>query len=57
MKKCILVITILLFFLPLICTAQEIKLPVFSLRYDSGLGSEEIEPEEGEEEELEKAPA
>ncbi len=52
MKKCILVITILLFFLPLICTAQEIKLPVFSLRYDSGLGSEEIEPEEGEEEEL-----
>ena len=53
MKKCILVITILLFFLPLICTAQEIKLPVFSLRYDGGLGSEEIEPEEGEEEELE----
>jgi len=42
---------VVLILLPLLCPAQEIKLPVFFLRYDGGLGSEEIEPEEGEEEE------
>ena len=39
--------------LPNLCPAQEIKLPVFFLRYDGGLGSEEIEPEEGDEDEIE----
>jgi len=39
--------------LTVLCSAQEIKLPVFFLRYDGGVGSEEIEPEEGEEEEVE----
>ena len=37
-----------LILLPLICPAQEIKLPVFFLRYDGGLGSEEIVSEEEE---------
>ncbi len=53
MKKCIPAVAALLFLLPFLCPAQEIKLPVFFLRYDGGLGSEEIEPEEGEEEEIE----
>jgi hypothetical protein len=39
--------------LSLLCQAQEIKLPVFFLRYDGGVGSEEIDPEDGEEEEVE----
>ena len=39
--------------LTILCQAQEIKLPVFFLRYDGGVGSEELEPEEGEEEEVE----
>jgi len=39
--------------LTILCQAQEIKLPVFFLRYDGGVGSEEMEPEEGEEEEVE----
>ncbi len=39
--------------LSVLCSAQEIKLPVFFLRYDGGVGSEEIEPEESEEEEVE----
>ena len=39
--------------LTVLCSAQEIKLPVFFLRYDGGVGSEEMEPEEGEEEEVE----
>lgn len=39
--------------LTVLCSAQEIKLPVFFLRYDGGVGSEEIAPEEGEEEEVE----
>ncbi len=39
--------------LTVLCQAQEIKLPVFFLRYDGGVGSEEIETEEGEEEEVE----
>ncbi len=52
MKYCIALIIVLIL-LPLICPAQEMKLPVFFLRYDGGLGSEEIEPEEGEEEEME----
>jgi hypothetical protein len=38
---------------PLLCLAQDIKLPVFFLRYEGGAGSEEIEPEEGEPEEVE----
>ena len=40
-------------FLAVLCSAQEIKLPVFFLRYDGGVGSEEMAPAEGEEEELE----
>ena len=52
MKKHIPVVAALMLLLPLICPAQEIKLPVFFLRYDGGLGSEEIEPEDGEEEEI-----
>ena len=39
--------------LSVLCSAQEIKLPVFFLRYDGGVGSEEIEPEESEEKEVE----
>jgi hypothetical protein len=38
---------------PLLCPAQEPKLPVFFLRYDGGVGSEQIEPEDVEEEMLE----
>ncbi|MBA7552575.1 hypothetical protein ES705_45144 [subsurface metagenome] len=47
------VLIVVLFLLPILCQAQEIKLPVFFLYYDCGLGSEEITPEEGEEEEIE----
>jgi len=47
------VLIIVLILLPILCPAQEMKLPVFFLYYDCGLGSEEIEPEEGEEEEIE----
>jgi len=47
------VIGLSLFLLPLLCPAQDMKLPVFFLRYDGGVGSEEIEPEEIEEEQLE----
>jgi hypothetical protein len=39
--------------LTVLCSAQEIKLPVFFLRYDGGVGSEEMEMEEGEGEEVE----
>lgn len=35
---------------PFSCPAQEMKLPVFTLRYESAVGSVEAEPEEGEEE-------
>ncbi|MBA7685330.1 hypothetical protein ES703_93749 [subsurface metagenome] len=52
MKRSIALIVVLIL-LPLLYTAQEIKLPVFFLRYDGRLGSEEIEPEEREEEEIE----
>ena len=52
MKYRIVLIAVLIL-LPLICPAQEIKLPVFFLYYDGGLGSEEIEPEDGEEEKIE----
>lgn len=52
MKYRIVLIAVLIL-LPLICPAQGIKLPVFFLYYDCGLGSEEIEPEEGEEEGIE----
>jgi hypothetical protein len=38
---------------PLPAAAQEVQLPVFFLRYDGGVGSEEIEPEEAEEEQME----
>ena len=44
MKKCIPAVAALLLLFPIFCPAQEIKLPVFFLRYDGGLGSEEIEP-------------
>ena len=47
------VLIVVLILLPLLCSAQEIKLPVFFLYYDCGLGSEEITPEQGEEEEIE----
>jgi len=47
------VLIVVMILLPLLCTAQEIKLPVFFLYYDCGLGSEEITPEEGEEEVIE----
>lgn len=53
MKKNITIIAAFLLLLPLFCPAQDIKLPVFFLRYDGGLGSEEIEPEEGEEQGIE----
>jgi hypothetical protein len=36
-----------------LCSTQEIKLPVFYLRYDGGMGSEKIEAEEEEDEEVE----
>jgi len=39
--------------LPLAAGAQETKLPVFFLRYEGGAGSEEIEAEEVEEEQVE----
>ncbi|OHD72139.1 MAG: hypothetical protein A2V99_01300 [Spirochaetes bacterium RBG_16_67_19] len=39
-----------LFLLPLLVPAQDMKLPVFFLRYDGGVGSEQIEPENVEEE-------
>ncbi len=42
-----------LFLLPLLASAQDLKLPVFFLRYDGGVGSEQIEPEDVEEEQLE----
>lgn len=47
------VIGVSLLLLPLLCPAQDMKLPMFFLRYDGGVGSEEIEPEEIEEEQLE----
>ena len=47
------VLIVVLILLAILCPAQEIKLPVFFLYYDCGLGSEEITPEEGEEEEIE----
>jgi hypothetical protein len=47
------VLIVVLFLLPLLCLAQEIKLPVFFLYYDGGFGSKEIKPVEGEEEEIE----
>jgi len=53
MKNHIPVVAAFLLLLPFLCPAQEIKLPVFFLRYDGGLGSEEIETEEREEEEIE----
>ncbi|KKK86502.1 hypothetical protein LCGC14_2762580, partial [marine sediment metagenome] len=49
------VLIVVMILLPLLCPAQEIKLPVFFLYYDAGLGSEEITPEEGEEEEVQKS--
>jgi hypothetical protein len=42
-----------LLLLPLLAFAQGVRLPVFFLRYEGGLGSEEIEPEEAEDEQLE----
>ena len=42
-----------LFLLPLLAPAQDLKLPVFFLRYDGGVGSEQIQPEDVEEEQLE----
>jgi len=49
----IVLLVVLSVLFPLLAFTQEIKLPVFFLRYDGGVGSEEIEPEEGEEEEIE----
>ncbi len=50
MNACSSAIGVVLFLLPFACPAQEMKLPVFFLRYDGGLGSERIEPEDVEEE-------
>ncbi len=47
------VIGIVLFLLPPACRAQDLKLPVFFLRYEGGVGAERIEPEDVEEELLE----
>ncbi len=54
MKKHITVIAVFLLILPLLGPAQGSNFPVFFLRYDGGLGSEEIEPEEGEEQGIKK---
>ena len=50
MNACAAVIGVVLFLLALVCPAQDMKLPVFFLRYDGGVGSERIEPEDVEEE-------
>jgi len=50
MKAHVAVIGFSLFLLPLLAPAQDPKLPVFFLRYDGGVGSEQIEPEDVEEE-------
>src|SRR5512136_2918587 len=50
MNACAAAIGVVLFLLPLVCPAQDMKLPVFFLRYDGGVGSERIEPEDVEEE-------
>src|SRR4030042_5338775 len=42
-----------LFLLPLLAPAQDLKRPVFFLRYEGGVGSEQIQPEDVEEEQLE----
>ncbi len=44
-------VTVLLV-LPLLSFAQDTRFPVFFLRYEGGLGSEELEPEDIEEEEV-----
>jgi hypothetical protein len=46
------VIGLCLLLASLFCPAQDLKLPVFFLRYDGGVGIEEIEPEDIEEEQL-----
>jgi hypothetical protein len=38
---------LLLLLPPRLCPAQEMKLPVFTLRYEGGVGSEEVDPGEG----------
>ena len=53
MNACAAVIGVVLFLLALVCPAQDLKLPVFFLRYDGGVGSEQIQPEDVEEEQLE----
>jgi hypothetical protein len=53
MNACAVVIGVVMSLLPLACPAQDMKLPVFFLRYDGGVGSERIEPEDVEEELLE----
>jgi hypothetical protein len=50
MNACAAAIGVVLFLLPPACRAQEMKLPVFFLRYDGGVGAERIEPEDVEEE-------
>ena len=50
MNACAAVIGVVLFLLALVCPAQDLKLPVFFLRYDGGVGSERIQPEDVEEE-------
>jgi hypothetical protein len=53
MKRCTACILMFTFILPLFCSAQEIQLPVFYLKYGGGLGSEEIEHEDEVGEEIE----
>ena len=50
MNARVVVIGFSLSLLPLLASAQDMKLPVFFLRYDGGVGSEQIEPENVEEE-------
>jgi len=40
------IIGVSLILLPLLASAQDMKLPVFFLRYDGGVGSKEIEEEQ-----------
>ncbi len=47
------IVGVFIILFPCLAPAQDMKLPVFFLRYDGGVGSEEIEPEDIEEEQLE----
>ena len=42
MKARVAVISVVAILLPFLCPAQDMKLPVFFLRYDGGVGSEGV---------------